>query len=282
MTLEQVDQSGLTEELQVAYRAAKQAGNILDRYQRPERMSIAERKSEINDFATEADFRSQESIIQTLDEEFPEDGIVAEEGDIREEGQRHWIIDPLDGTSNYHKNYRYYCVSIALEIEGEIRVGVVHSPRSSRDQTFFSVKGCGSYKTKGGEPIDEATALTPSRHQSLEEAMTLVQVSPVNSDRRELELAMIAQLCDEGIMFRKPAACALSLSKIAEGRFDATVEYVYDWDYSAGALILREAGGNTRIRDTVYGDRKEVIGTNGEIQEQLEQVVDQELRQHRE
>jgi myo-inositol-1(or 4)-monophosphatase len=273
MKLEMIENPDFNEELKIAIEAAREAGKIIDQYQTEERIEIKERKAERNDFATEADFKSEKKTIEIIEREFPDDGIIAEEGD-REEGDRHWIIDPLDGTSNYQKNYRYYCVSIALEVDGETQVGVVYSPETARNQLFFAVKGEGSYKIEDDQKIQDAEAISPSKHSTAEEAMVLCQISPTNRERREMELDIIEDLSDKGIMFRKPAACALSLSKIAEGRFDGTIEYVYHWDYAAGALILEEAGGSVRIRESKWGSRKEVIGTNGKIQEAVESTLE--------
>jgi myo-inositol-1(or 4)-monophosphatase len=272
--MDKINHPTYQEEIEVAVEAAREAADILDEYQLAEERIDKTEKGHPNDIVTQADYEAQTRIVETLKEHFPQDGVRAEEG-LESEGDRTWIIDPLDGTSNFQRGYQYFCTSIALKQDGELKLGVVCSPETAKNELFFSVKNSGAYKLEGirKNPPD-AVPIGVSNQDSLNGAMVLVQISPINKERREMEIEAMESLVDRQVKFRKPAAAALSLSKIAEGVFDGTIEYVFEWDYAAGALILEEAGGSLRTRESKWNGRKELIASNSKLQGDLENSIE--------
>lgn len=132
------DDSEYSDELEVALEAAEAAGEVIDEYADGE-AEIQGSKSSPGDIYTEADIRAQERIVEVISESFPDDGFLAEEEmGYQEEGKagRRWVIDPVDGTTNFQKGLDYFCTSIAFEVKGETRVGVVYSPESGLSSLF--------------------------------------------------------------------------------------------------------------------------------------------------
>jgi myo-inositol-1(or 4)-monophosphatase len=217
--------------LTVAEKAARTAGRILQDW--AGRFTVSEKGPA--DLVTEADLASQEAIHGVLHERFPDHGFVGEEG-LRTgplESEYRWIIDPLDGTSNYVHRFPYYAVSIGLERRGELVVGVIYDP--TRKELFAARKGAGA--TLDGRPI------RVSRFDRLDRAMVIASFPPgVTPDslpiRRFLKVLPFAQT------IHRSGSAALNLAYIAAGRLDAFWSTsLKPWDVAAGALIVAEAGG---------------------------------------
>ncbi|MFZ7111571.1 MAG: inositol monophosphatase family protein [Desulfatiglandales bacterium] len=221
-------------EIAIARLAAEEAGRILEGMMG--RLNRVTKKGEI-DLVTEADLASEKKIIELITAHFPEDGILTEEsGEYRSRSNRIWLVDPLDGTTNFAHNFPFFAVSIALEVREEIVLGVVFNPRM--DEFFEAVKGGGAFlnhqavkvsQTRGMRDSLLATGFPYDIHEKPEGVMA-----------RFRQMVVLAQ----GI--RRPGAAALDLCYVAAGRFEGFWEEgLKPWDTAAGAIILSEAGGRS-------------------------------------
>lgn len=217
----------------VAREAILSAGSILkEAFHRGIEGSITEKDS--NDFVTEIDTQSERMIGETLTRAFPDIGVMAEEEGTVPDEAVYWVIDPLDGTTNFIHGYPQIGVSIALVEDGEITLGLVYDPL--RGELFEAVKGEGAscngnpISVSGAEAIEESLLGTgfPFRvHQYLDSYLKVF---------RELFVHC------RGV--RRAGAAVLDLSHVAAGRLDGFWElYLKPWDMAAGALIITEAGG---------------------------------------
>lgn len=255
-------------ELDVAREAAKEAGQVMARYQRDG--FDVERKSSYADLVTEADEEAQEAVVSTIQEEFPEDGFLGEENDLRPDGEdRVWVIDPIDGTTNFVHGLPNYCVSIGLEENGEAVAGVVYWP--VHDWMFTATAGGGAYRN--GESI------TVSDTTDVRDAIVIPSLFSSRNSHLLGEIGEVRQeLAEEGASLRRPGAAAPSLSYLAAGNVDGVVIIATSrWDISASKLLVREAGGTVRIRDSVLDGYLEVVASNGHIQQELEEVFDRHV-----
>lgn len=192
------------------------------------------KKGEI-DLVTEADVQSEKAIIKIIHEEFPDDGFLTEEsGDINSSAERIWIIDPLDGTTNYTHSFPFFAVSIALQVMGEIVLGTVFNP--VLNELFQAEKD-------GGARLNGST-IGVTRTTALKESL-LATGFPYNihKDYKDV-LAIFEQMLTKAQGVRRPGAAAIDLCYVAAGRFDGFWEQgLNPWDTAAGSLIVQEAGG---------------------------------------
>ncbi len=260
--------------LEAALGTARRAGAILmDKFQRLERVE----KKGMVDLVTEADLASEKAIVSTLRQAFPEHTIVAEEGDYPDGSLRddqstpsphHWVIDPLDGTTNYVHGLPIFAVSIGYQLEGETVVGVVINP--ARGEEFVAVKGRGA--TLNGLPIRVSPVDT------LQNSL-LVTGFPYSHDEvfyRSFDL--YRELSDRCQGVRRLGAAALDFCYVAAGRFDAFYEAnLKTWDLCAGDLICREAGGRTSdwFGGPMPPDGRRILASNGRIHEEVLEVLAQ-------
>jgi myo-inositol-1(or 4)-monophosphatase len=244
----------------VGIAAAYQAGEILRNYYG---RVFETHKKGVADLVTEADIRSEKLIIETIQAEFPDHGILAEESGLRKGLTNcQWIIDPLDGTTNFAHHLNLCSVSIAFASEGNTRVGIVLSPLNG--ELFTATQGEGA--DLNGRQITVSDTATVA--ESL-----LVTGFPYNF--RENPAPLLARFSNclkaaQGI--RRLGSAALDLCFVACGRFDAFWEQnLKPWDTAAGVLIAREAGA--RVSDfsdrpfTV--DKKEMLASNGNIHNEM-------------
>ncbi len=187
------------------------------------------------DLVTEADLASQEIVKQTVLGAFPQHGFLAEENasiPSRDQGYR-WIVDPLDGTTNYVHGIPAYCVSIALEQNGRLQVGVVYDPVA--DQCFSAAAGQGA--TLNGRPLGV------SRVSQLRDAVVASSLPP-KVTRESHALAEFVEVALAVQSVRRMGSSALNLCYVAAGRYDAYwSQYAHVWDIAAGVLLIQEAGG---------------------------------------
>ncbi|MDY6769565.1 MAG: inositol monophosphatase family protein [Candidatus Nanohaloarchaea archaeon] len=259
------------QELDVAVTAAERAAEVMARYRR-EGFEV-ERKTSYTDLVTEADRECQEVIVETIQEEFPGDGFLGEEDGLRPDGEdRVWVIDPIDGTTNFAHGFPWYCSSIGLRVDGERTVGVVNVP--PQDELFTAVRGEGAFMN--GEPI------SPSGVKDIRDGLIVARIadwSGVEGDLKGLESRLLNDLLSTPTSFRRPGAAAVDLCNVAAGRVDGQLLVVInEWDVAAGALVLEEAGGTARIQDAVFDDYIEIVSSNGHIQDELEEVFDRHVR----
>ncbi len=253
----------MARELEVAVAAAEAAGEVLRGGFGGEQ--AVRYKGEV-DLVTEVDERAEGVIGDLLREAFPDHGMLAEEGGkLRGEGDSRWIVDPLDGTTNYAHGLPIFAVSIALERAGEVVLGVVHDPM--RGETYVAERGGGA--TLNGEPI---------RVSETDEPIRALLVTGFPYDRADMPAAveLFGRLTALTQGVRRLGAAALDLCYVAAGRLDAFYERgLHAWDVAAGSLILVEAGG--RITDYRGRDLDlevgEVVASNGLLHPVLLEVM---------
>lgn len=245
--------------------AALRAGKLLWA-ERGKRRQVAFKGSPTN-LVTEMDGRAEAVIIETLRAAFPTHAILSEErGSVGPASRYRWIIDPLDGTTNYAHGFPVYAVSIALEADGEAVLGVAYDP--NLDECFVAERGKGS--SLNGEPLQVSE--TPTLNESL-----LATGFPYNirevPDNNLAEHAAFSHRC-RGV--RRTGSAALYLCYVAAGRLDGYWELrVGPWDVAAGALIVEEAGG--RVTNLEGGrldrERPEIVASNGRIHDEMLRVL---------
>jgi myo-inositol-1(or 4)-monophosphatase len=243
----------LTRELEVAMAAAEAAGEVLrNGFGQHQEVRF---KGEV-DLVTKADENAEQAIKQVLQEKFPNYGMLAEEGgEFKGEGGVRWIVDPLDGTTNFAHGLPLFCTSVALERDGEMVLGVVYDPMAN--ETYTAERGGGA--TLNGEPIGVSDTDEPMR-------ALLGTGFPYDRDEVPAALELFGQFAVRTQSMRRLGSAALDLCYVAAGRLDGYYERgVKAWDIAAGVLILEEAGG----RATNYSGHEldlevgEVVASNG-------------------
>ena len=220
--------------LNVAVMAARRAGAVLIRKMSNLEKLNVEQKGH-NDFVSDADYAAEKAVINCILKHYPDHAILAEESGAQGESDHLWIIDPLDGTTNYLHGFPVFAVSIGLRINGRMEHGVVYDP--IRQELFTASRGDGAQL--------DGRRIRISGQKQLERAL-IGTGFPV----RELEaglspyLNMLGKVLRNTAGVRRPGAAALDLAYVAAGRLDAFWETgLSPWDLAAGSLILREAGG---------------------------------------
>jgi len=250
--------------LTVAGEAARRAGTMLRENIHGTR-EIAY-KGDIN-LVTEMDMRSERAVVKMLLASFPDHNIMAEEETMIQNGSGYtWIIDPLDGTTNYAHGYPCFSVSIALEHEGEIIVGVVYDPM--RDELFSAQRGQGA--SLNGAKIEVSRVGTLINSLLATGFPYDRKVSEKNNLNYFHDLLMASQ------EVRRDGSAALDLCSVASGRFDGYWELkLKPWDVAAGSLIVREAGGTisdfSGTRFSIHDD--EILATNGRIHKDMLKTI---------
>jgi myo-inositol-1(or 4)-monophosphatase len=250
--------------LNIAVKAARAAGAIINRASLDLESLTVTAKSP-NDFVTEVDRLAEEAIIETLLTAFPDHGILAEES-----GRRHgvadsdhvWIIDPLDGTTNFIHGFPVYAVSIALAVRGQVQQAVVYDP--SRNDLFFASKGRGAFLNN--------KRLRVSRRSRLSDALIGTGFPFRRGDDFERYLRMFDAVMHRCAGLRRPGAAALDLCYVAAGWYDGFFETgLNPWDMAAGALMITEAGGlvGNFTGEADYLHRREVVAGNPKVYAQL-------------
>lgn len=250
--------------LQAAVEMALESGRI-----QKESLSkdiVIHHKGEIN-LVTEVDIACQEKIISMIRERFPDDDIIAEEQYNIYEGHRNrWIVDPVDGTTNYAHGYPFFCTSIAYEAKGRVMAGVVYNP--IMNELFFAAGGKGAYLN--GERI------TVSRVNNLKRALLSTGFPYDITSNPNNNINHFVNFLHQAQAVRRDSSAALNLSYVACGRFDGFWELrLSPWDLAAGALILEEAGGRiTNLSGgpfTIY--HGECLASNGLIHQAMAGVI---------
>jgi myo-inositol-1(or 4)-monophosphatase len=268
-----IQKSEFQDELEVAIEAAETAGKVIDDYAEN---GFQDGKKDDGSFVTEADVEAQKTVVSEIKKEFPEDGFLGEEEHLEPDGEeRVWIIDPVDGTFNFRKNFGYHCVSIALQVEEETAVGVVHCPESSLDKTYLAAKNQGSHILKNEERLGEASSIETSDHEKIQDAVYFATMFDIYENELELEQEVVKRLAEKGGVHRQLGACAIEMCYVAEGKADLMYNPIAKkWDYAAAKLIIEEAGGTVRTQKSQFPNSYEIATTNGKIQEELEELLD--------
>ncbi len=214
-----------------------------------------EKKSEL-DLVTVADMAAEELIVSRIRSQFPNDSILAEEGgDHAGTGPFCWIVDPLDGTTNFAHGLPHFAVSIALARENLVVAGVVFDP--SKNEMFEAYRGEGA--TLNGNPIQV------SARSRLTEALTVTGFSYDRRNRLPVLLDRVRRILVHCQGFRRLGSAALDLAYVAQGRFDVFLEDgLHPWDMAAGQLLISEAGGRVSNLDgsILDLDRGEILAAN--------------------
>ncbi len=221
--------------LNTAIKAARRAGDIIIRgFTRFEGVESTVKGH--NDFVTSVDHAAEAAIIETLRNAYPSHGYLAEEsGETRGDSNIVWIIDPLDGTTNFMHGYPHFAVSIACQIDGRIEHGVIYDPM--RQEIFTGSRGSGAFL--------ENRRLRVSSRRSLDGAL-IGTGFPYRDNLHLLDayLGMFKAVTQRAAGLRRPGAAALDLAYVAAGRIDGFWEFgLRAWDTAAGTLLIREAGG---------------------------------------
>ncbi len=251
--------------LDVAITAAKEAGAIQMKYfGRPQSITY---KGEF-DPVTEVDRLCDEAIQKTIRQSFPDDDVLTEESPFKEKGSSwRWIIDPIDGTTNYARGFPFFSVSIGLELDGEIKLGVVYNP--ILDELFTAEKGKGGFIN--GRRI--GVSQTDQMRRSF-----LATGFPYDVQKRpDHYLRYFRQFIRQSLAIRRPGSAALDLCYVAAGRFDGFWELkLKPWDIAAGVLLIQEAGGKVTGPEgesfNIYSGGL-LIASNGLIHEQMLQAI---------
>jgi myo-inositol-1(or 4)-monophosphatase len=248
--------------LELASRLAREAGAI-QRARWGTELEISTKSADV-DLVTEVDRACEDLVVAGIEAARPADAILGEEGGLRERpgSSWRWVIDPLDGTTNFAHAYPCFCVSIGVEREGEAVVGVVYNP--VLDELFHAVTGGGAFRN--GESIRPTPTTALSR--------SLVATGFAYDRRRAARdnLGELACFLERARAIRRDGSAALDLCAVACGRLDGYWEFkLSPWDVAAGGLIVREAGGRTSDRDggPAPASGHEMVASNGAIHDAM-------------
>ncbi|MDA0690974.1 MAG: inositol monophosphatase family protein [Nitrospinae bacterium] len=251
--------------LEVAVSAALAAGKI--QRERSQNIGKISHKGKF-DLVTEVDFLCEQEVIRIIKKRFPDHEFLAEESGASQglSSSSKWIIDPLDGTINYAHGFPVYCVSIGLEHEGELILGVVYNP--CMDELFVAEKGQGA--TMNGNPI--AVSTIPELKDSL--LVTGFTPEVVHSD--DDNMGRFSDFMKASQAVRRPGSAAIDICYTAMGRFEGFWELkLHAWDVAAGIVIMREAGGTvTRLNGnplSVYD--RQILASNGLVHAEMVEIL---------
>ena len=217
----------------IAVRAARQAGAIIVRNLDRVSASDAIRKGH-NDFVTEVDRQAEAAIIQTIRKAYPDHSILAEESGAQGGSEYQWIIDPLDGTTNFLHGFPVFSVSIAVSYRGRLQHAVVYDPL--RQEIFSASRGSGAQMND--------RRIRVSRCRSMDDALLGTGFPFRNLDKLGVYLRVFEELLTRTAGIRRAGSAALDLAYVACGRLDGFWEFgLKEWDMAAGALLIKEAGG---------------------------------------
>jgi myo-inositol-1(or 4)-monophosphatase len=223
--------------LNTAVKAARRAGTVINRATFDlDRIKVNEKGQ--NDFVTEVDQAAEQAIIEVLKTAYPDHAFLGEESGAstnhHDQHENVWIIDPIDGTTNFIHGFPQYCVSIALQQRGQITQAVVYDP--TRNDLFTATKGAGAYLNE--------KRIRVSRRDKM--ADSLIGTGFPFRDNSQLDeyMKMFRIMTERCAGLRRPGAAALDLAYVACGRLDGFFEKgLHPWDMAAGALLITEAGG---------------------------------------
>jgi len=250
-------------------RAACEAGQLLmDKFENGVKVSFKGKY----DLVTEADHASEAHIVNLIRREFPDHDILAEEGEYGSQNSDHrWIIDPLDGTTNYAHGFPWFAVSIALEVNGRLELGVIHNPYVG--ELYVAERGAGAFLGDRRLKVSPVASL----ERSLLATGFAYDHKKAKANNYEFFTCFqrAAQAC------RRPGAASLDLASVAAGRFDGFWELkLKPWDLAAGVLLIEEAGGKVTDFDgqPMALDGIECLASNGLIHDEMKQILQQGCR----
>jgi myo-inositol-1(or 4)-monophosphatase len=253
--------------LNTAVKAARRAGSIINRAAL-DRGGLEVRAKGRNDFVTQVDRAAESAIIDILQKAYPDHAILGEEsGDVKAmrgtgRAEYQWIIDPLDGTTNFIHGFPQYCVSIAVQHRGVSSHGVVYDP--GRNELFTASKGKGAF-------LDDRR-MRVTRCDNLKDALVGTGFPFKEVARIDLYLRQLKNMMENSAGVRRAGAAALDLAYVAAGRLDAFWEMgLAPWDMAAGALMITEAGGLAAdlSGESGYLEKGEIVAATPKVFPQL-------------
>jgi myo-inositol-1(or 4)-monophosphatase len=252
--------------LAVGVEAALAAGQLQRRYFRSQ---LTIRKKGVIDLVTEADIAVEQDFRARIARHFPDHTVLGEEAaQSAPDGASpyRWIIDPIDGTTNFAHGLALFCVSIALEIDGRVEVGVIYEPIG---EELFTVERGEGARLNG-------VRLHVTRESSLVDCLLVTGFPYTATEARREQLAVFAQFLAAAQAVRRLGSAALDLAYVAAGRFDGFWEQsLHPWDVAAGALLVEEAGG--RVTDftghdfNIFG--RQIVASNGAVHARMLDVL---------
>ncbi len=245
---------------EVAIDAAREAGTYA--LNRMGNLVEISHKGGFTNLVTDVDKKCEKGIIDRIKKEFPSHSILAEEsGEEVTGGPFRWIVDPLDGTTNYAHAFPVFCVSIGVVSGGSVKVAVVYDP--SRDELFTAEEGKGAFLN--GRPINV------SDMEKVRDSL-LATGFAYNIEGKLANIKYFKVMMEKAQAVRRPGSAALDLCYVACGRFDGFWEFdLNPWDTAAGQLIVKEAGGTVALLNGKPFDihEKEIVATNGKIHKEM-------------
>lgn len=251
--------------LNIAVRAARQAGSLIMRsLQHVEHLEITTKG--LNDFVTDVDRLAEQEIINTIKKSYPDHAIMAEESGLTGQNDVVWVIDPLDGTTNYLHSFPHYCVSIAVMVKGRIEHAVIFDPL--RDELFTASRG------EGAKLNDRR--LRVSKRKDFNGALIATGFPFKYPQHLDAYMHMFAAVLPQVADIRRAGSAALDLAYVAAGRVDGYWEIgLQNWDLAAGKLLVEEAGGAVTDfsgNDKVL-DKGHLIAGNISLHAQLQKSI---------
>ena len=251
--------------LNIAVKAARRAGNLIHRAsENVDHLTVA--KKHHADYVSEVDRAAERTIIDTLMEAYPDHAILAEESGVHGQSEYIWIIDPLDGTTNFLHGLSQYAVSIALQHKGVLTQAVIYDP--TKNDLFTATRGRGAFLNDKRLRVSKRTDLVDS----------LIGTGFPYSKFEHLDayLAILRDVMQKSAGLRRPGSAALDLAWTAAGRYDGFFETALKpWDIAAGCLLITEAGGMVGDLQGKDGYLKSghICAGNPKIYEQLLKVI---------
>jgi len=255
--------------INIAVKAARRAGRIIN--QAADNLdALTIKHKSLNDLVSEVDRASEAAIIETIQSAYPEHAILAEESGASGDSDHVWIIDPLDGTTNYLHGFPVYAVSIGVAVKGVLSHGVIFDP--TRNDLYTASRGRGAFLNE--------RRMRVSRRTKLIDGLIATGFPFREFAHADAYMAMMKELMRKTAGIRRPGAAALDLAAVAAGRMDGFWEIgLAPWDMAAGALMILEAGGlvGDLEGNETYMQRGQIVAGNPKIFAQLLQTIDPHL-----
>jgi len=251
--------------LNIAIKAARRAGSIITRASE-DIGSLTINDKGYNDFVTEVDLASEKEIIRVLKASYPDHAFLGEESGLTHQADNIWIIDPLDGTTNFLHGFPQYCISIALEQKGEITQAVIYDP--NRNDLFTATKGQGAYLNQ--------RRMRVSNKSKLKESILGTGFPFRDFQHLPVYLKIFEEVVRGTSGVRRPGSAALDLAYVAAGWFDGFFEInLSKWDIAAGGLLVTEAGGIVSDFSEKDGwlESGNIVAANPKIYEPLIKII---------
>jgi len=251
--------------LNIAVKAARRAGSIITRASE-DIGSLTINDKSYNDFVTEVDLASEKEIIRVLKTSYPDHAFLGEESGLSHQADNVWIIDPLDGTTNFLHGFPQYCISIALEQKGEITQAVIYDP--NRNDLFTATKGQGAYLNQ--------RRMRVSNKSKLKESILGTGFPFRDFQHLPVYLKIFEEVVRGTSGIRRPGSAALDLAYVAAGWFDGFFEInLSKWDIAAGGLLVTEAGGIVSDFSEKDGwlESGNIVATNPKIYDPLIKII---------